>query len=254
MFRARRRLLEDGTVTNDDVAIKFHHDPGQDARITREIDMMTRLRHACLANLLEHGSVGVSSDHVRYIVWEFIEGEPLNNVIARGPLAPKTVAVVGRDVSTAIQEVWAEQVVHRDVKPGNIMLRAGHDSAVLIDLGCARHLNRSTLTGAGWRVGTDGYMSPEQALAEHQLTCFSDVFALGLTLTEALTGRHPTNRRQDLVQTTLIKPSTFATAAPAGLVQLLDRMLHPRPAFRPRPDQLVEAFDRLNRQLQPPIL
>jgi hypothetical protein len=88
-------------------------------------------------------------------------------------------------------------------------------------------------------------MSPEQAAAEHQLTCFSDVFSLGLTLTEALTGRHPTSGRQDLVQTTAIRPSTFVTTAPAGLVQLLDRMLQLRPAFRPRPDLLVDAFDRL---------
>ena len=249
VFRARRRLLEDGTPTSDYVAVKFHHDPGQDERIAREIDMMTRLRHACLANLLEHGAVNVGGDQVRYIVWEFIEGEPLTNVIARSPLPPKTVAIVGRDISTAIQEVWGQHVVHRDVKPANVMLRAGHDNAVLIDLGCARHLDQSTLTGAGWVVGTRGYMSPEQAEAQHQLTCFSDVFSLGLTLTEALTGRHPTSHRQELIQNTRITPSTFATTAPAGIVQLLDRMLHPRAAFRPPPDRLAEEFDRLAQQL-----
>ena len=252
VFRARRRLRPDGTPTSDDVAVKLHHDPAQDERITREIDMMTRLRHACLANLLEHGAVDVGGDQVRYIAWEFIEGEPLAKIIARGPVPPLTVAVAGRDVATAVNEVWSEHVVHRDVKPGNIMLRAGHDNAVLIDLGCARHLDHSTLTGAGYRVGTDGYMSPEQALGEHQLTCFSDVFALGLTLTEALTGRHPTNRQQHLIRSTRIMPSALATTAPAGLVGLLDRMLHPRPAFRPRPDQLADAFDRLVRQMQPP--
>jgi serine/threonine protein kinase len=245
VFRARRNSLEDGTPTSDDVAIKLHHDPRQDDRITREINMMSRLRHACLANLLEHGTVDVGGDQVRYIVWEFIEGEPLSRVIARGPLSPKTVAVVGRDIATAIQEVWAQHVVHRDVKPANIMLRARQENAVLIDLGCARHLDHSTLTGAGWHVGTRGYMSPEQAQGEHQLTCFSDVFSLGLTLAEALTGRHPTNYRQDLIQTTHIKPSTFATTAPVGIVQLFDRMLSPRPAFRPRPDELADAFDRL---------
>lgn len=249
VFRARRRMLEDRTPTSDDVAVKFHHDPGQDERVSREITMMTRLRHACLANLLEHGAVDVGSDQVRYIVWEFIDGEPLTKIIARGPLPPKTVAVVGRDVATAIHEVWGQHVVHRDVKPANIMLRAGHDNAVLIDLGCARHLDQSTLTGAGWMVGTRGYMSPEQAQAEQQLTCFSDVFSLGLTLTEALTGRHPTSYRQELIQSTLIKPSMLATTAPAGIVQLLDRMLHPRAAFRPQPDQLADAFDRLAQQL-----
>lgn len=249
VFRARRRALADGAPSNDDVAIKFHHEPSQDERIEREIRVMTRLRHACLANLLEHGVVTVGQDAVRFIVWEFIEGQPLTHLIAHGPLPPKTVAVVGRDVSTAISQIWMEHVVHRDVKPANVMVRTGRDNAVLIDMGCARHLDHSTVTGAGWRVGTPGYMSPEQAQAEHQLTCFSDIFALGLTLTEALSGRHPTNNRQDVIETTLIRPSALAPAAPPGLVQILDRMLLLRPAFRPQPDQLAAAFGRLVQQL-----
>jgi eukaryotic-like serine/threonine-protein kinase len=252
VIRARRRMLDDGTTTSDDVAVKFHHDPAQDARITREISVMTRLRHACLANLLEHGTVDVNGVQVRFIVSEFIEGESLSHIIACGPVAAETVAVVGRDIATAIREIWSQHVVHRDVKPANIMLRAGHESAVLIDLGCARHLEHSTLTGAGFRVGTDGYMSPEQGMGEHQLTCFSDMFSLGLTLTEALTGRHPTSHRQNIIHQVRITPSTLATTAPVGLVQLLDRMLQPRPAFRPRPDELADALDRLVQQLHPP--
>lgn len=249
VFRATRRHLPDGTPANEDVAVKFHYDPNQDERIAREIGMMARLRHACLANLLEHGTVVAGGEQVRFIVWDFIDGEPLPPVIARGAIPPKTVAIIGRDVATAIHEIWSQNVVHRDVKPANIMLRAGHENAMLIDLGCARHLDHSTLTGAGWSVGTPGYMSPEQGRAETQLTCLSDVFSLGLTLTEALTGHHPTNRRQDLIQTLQIVPSTLAPTAPVGIVQLLDRMLHPRPAFRFRPDQLAEAFDRLARAL-----
>jgi eukaryotic-like serine/threonine-protein kinase len=249
VFRARRTALRDGTLTDDDVALKIHLDLQQDERIAREIAVMERLRHPCLANLFEHGVVPVGSDRVRYIAWEFIEGEPLIDRILHGPLAPKVVAVIGRDVATALVHIWAERVVHRDVNPKNIMLHKGDQGAVLIDLGAARHLDQSAITTAGFAWGTPGYMSPEQAAGDPQLTCFSDIFALGLTMVEALTGRHPTGRRQALLSSNVITPSTFLGTAPTGLTQLLDRMLARRPTFRPSPHVIAERLAALVFQL-----
>lgn len=245
VVHAQRTALLDGTPTRDEVALKFYYDPQQDERVAREIALMTRLRHACLANLLEHGTFDIGGDVVRFLAWEYIDGDPLSEILSHQALSPKAVAVLGRDIARAITEIWTEHVVHRDVKPGNIMLRGGGTSAVLIDLGCARHLDHSTLTVVGGRVGTRGYMSPEQAFAEHQLTCFSDVFSLGIVLTESLTGRHPTGFAQDVIATHRILASTHAPLAPAALVHLIDRMLHPRPAHRPAPDRLADAFDQL---------
>ena len=249
VFRARRTARPDGRAAADDCALKIHFDPQQDERVVREIGVMERLRHPCLANLIEHGVLQTGADQVRYIAWEFIDGIPLATRITAGPLPARTVAVVGRDVATALAHVWAEGVVHRDVKPANIMLRTGDEAAVLIDLGAARHLTQATLTAVGWTCGTSGYMSPEQARGEQQLTCFSDVFALGLALIEALTGRHPTGHRQDLLQSSAVVPSQLLPAAPVGLVRLLDQMVKPRPAFRPRPEALADAFGRLVPQL-----
>jgi serine/threonine protein kinase len=249
VFHARRLRLPDGSSSDDDVALKIHLDPDQDERVAREIEVMARLRHPCLANLLEHGTLRGADHDARFIVWEFIDGSPLSKRISQGPLSPRLAAIIGRDVSTALTHIWSQRVVHRDVNPKNIMLRRGDQAAVLIDLGAARHLDQNTITAVGTTWGTPGYMSPEQARGDSQLTCFSDVFTLGLTLVEAITARHPTNRRQDLLQTAEIRPSSFLTTAPTGMTQLLDRMLAHRIAFRPSPTVLAQEFGRLADQL-----
>lgn len=245
VFRATRRLRPDGTTTADRMALKIHFDPDQDERVAREIAAMHTLRDPTLATMLEHGTLRVGRTDVRFIAWEFIAGESLSHRLARGPLAPWEVAAVGRDVATALGLLATNQIVHRDVNPKNVMLRVRPFSAVLIDLGCARHLDQSTLTGAWGAVGTAGYMSPEQARGERELTSFSDVFALGVTLTTALRAEHPTDGRQDRLLTERVRATTLAPEAPAELTNLIDRMLDPRPAFRPRPSVVMERCTRL---------
>ncbi len=249
VFRARRHALLDGTPTDDAVALKIHFDPQQDTRIAREIAFMEAVRHPSLATLLEHGELAIEGESMRYIAWEFVPGASLSHRLGQGPLASAGVAAIGRDVARAMLAIMDRQIVHRDINPKNVMIRTNDAPenlcAVLIDLGCARHLDRSTLTGAWDAVGTPGYMSPEQSRGEHDLTCFSDVFSLGLTLTEALTARHPANHRQDLVSTMRLRASTFAPDASTALVSVLDRMLELRPAFRPNPAFLADEFARL---------
>lgn len=238
VFRAQRTAALDGSIAADDVALKLLTDAAQDERLDREVAAMEGLRHPCLADLVEHGSITLPSctpDPVRYAAWRFIDGEPLSAMLARGPLTPRAVSVVGRDISTAIVECWRFKIVHRDVKPPNIMLRTGAREAVLIDLGIARHLSMTTLTGPNMAWGTLGYMAPEQARGEHQLTCACDVFALGVTLLQCLTGRHPTNGDQTRLGALPVASELFAPHAPIALTNLINRMLSPRAAFRPLP-------------------
>jgi serine/threonine protein kinase len=249
VFRALRTLLPDGREADDDCALKVHLSQGHDERVAREIAVMERIRHPCLANLLEHGVVESPDRHSSYIAWEYIEGKPLDRCIRESPVSPRTAALIGRDVANAIVHIWDQRVVHRDIKPSNIMMRAGDEGAVLIDLGAARHLDESTLTAVGWTLGTEGYMSPEQSRGESRLTCFSDVFSLAVSLVEALTGRHPTGRRQDILSATRLRGASLLPASPALLVDAIDRMLEHRPAFRPQPRALAELFDRLLTQL-----
>lgn len=242
VYRALRVKAQDGSAANDLVALKLHTDPGQDVRVEREIGAMERLRHPNLANLIEHALVTIDGRSVRYVAWEFVEGEALDHRLRAGALPPKTVACIGRDVARAIEHIWTARIVHRDVNPKNIMLRVGDREAVLIDLGVARHLEEKTITTAGSTWGTMGYFSPEQCHAEPQLTCQSDVYCLGIVLQQALCGRHPTNGDQAALLAQPSRTADLAATTPASLAELIDRMFLARAAFRPTPGAIAEKL------------
>lgn len=253
VFRARRIAMPDGTPADDDIALKLLMDSSQDERLLREIAVMERIHHPCLAELLEHGQISVTSlsaSPTRYVAWRFIEGGTLSKHIASGAVDLRTLLVVGRDIASAISECWSRKIVHRDVKPDNIMLRTGGRDAVLIDLGIARHLTQGTITAVGTAWGTPGFMSPEQCAGEKLLTCASDVYSLGITLLFGLLGRHPFNGDQRAMATTTPNLSQVASAHPAGLVALLQQMIAPRAAFRPLPAKVVEVCTAMHGSLR----
>jgi serine/threonine protein kinase len=246
VYRAHRRLTLTNTITSDDVALKVHMHASQDLRVEREINAMTTMRHPNLANLIEAGMITVAGTTCRYASWEFIEGDALDHRLAGGALDAKTTCVIGRDVCRAIDHIWSEQrIVHRDVNPKNIMLRIGDRDAVLIDLGIARHLLETSITAPQMTWGTFGYLSPEQAQASRNLSCASDVFALGVTLQESLLGRHPTNRDQYTLLVSAPRTATLVPTAPAAMIRLIDLMMSARPAYRPPPRILAAEFAAL---------
>ncbi len=242
VYRAIRNQNPAGDVTGDEVAIKFHIDPTQNERVEREIRTMTEVRHYSLANLYEHGTVQIQNRQYRYVVWELINGSPLDtHLAATGPLQPKTAAIVGKDVATAIGAVWSKRVVHRDVNPKNIMLRSNGEGAVLLDLGVAKYIDQTALTAPGLTWGTRGYLSPEQMVGL-DLTCQSDIFSLGISIQEALCGRHPTRGDQNLLASGGPRTATICPACPAALAAVVDRMVSQRPAHRPTPDLVAEQL------------
>ena len=245
VFRARRVLTKDREVTNDVVALKVFLRPGEVNLIDREIATMMRVRHSTLANLLEYGTVTAGGGVLRYVASEWIEGMPLDRRLERGPLAPAAVAAVARDVATALGEIWRERIVHRDVNPRNVVLDAGERKATLIDLGIAKPLDQTSVTTRGFVRGTQGYMSPEQWDGDVELTCGSDVYALGVVMTESLAGTHPTDRDQNELVTNRIVVADLVPAAPAGLVQLVQRMLAPKPQHRPTPADVAARCTKL---------
>jgi eukaryotic-like serine/threonine-protein kinase len=235
-------------LRSERIALKVYSDPNQDERVVREIQALEGYRHPNLANLLEHGIVVIGGEQTRYIVWEYIDGDPLDKRLLRGPLPPRTVACILRDVCRAVAHVWLKRIVHRDVNPKNIMLRVSGEDAVLLDLGVARHLDRTTLTAMGATWGTLGYFSPEQARGE-PLTCHSDTFSLGLTCQELLLGTHPTGRDQRLIPGGLRRTGALIPAVPAQLADMIDSMLNPRAAFRPLPSKIADECADLVRRL-----
>jgi hypothetical protein len=158
-------------------------------RFLREAEAMGRLDHANVVDVYEVGSVR----QVHYFSMRFVEGPPLDRVLKAGPLAIADVVAIGIDVASALAHAHARGVLHRDVKPANL-LRDG-SKVVLTDFGLARPLDAEdagTMTESGDLVGTPLYMAPEQISGDSEKTDGrADVWGLGVTLYELLVQKAP---------------------------------------------------------------
>lgn len=175
-----------------DVAVKVLNagvvgDARASARFLAEARAMARLDHPRIVSIHEAGSDGGRP----YLASTFIDGPSLARVLESGPLDPRRAARVAADLAEALAYAHGRGVVHRDVKPGNILVDA-EGAAHLSDFGlahCRDSSERLTLDGA--LLGTPAYMAPEQAKGEPNLLPASDQYGLGAVLYEALCGRPP---------------------------------------------------------------
>src|SRR5579859_254155 len=169
----------------------------EDGRFVREVNVLASLRHPAVVRYIAHG---VGSDGRSYLVMEWLDGETLRQRLARGRLKLADGVTLSRTLAEALAEAHAHGVIHRDVKPSNVLLPLDGDvsRAKLLDFGIA-HLRGATRvhTRTGMMLGTPGYMAPEQARGEPQIDARTDVFALGCLLLEsvcgqpAFSGEHP---------------------------------------------------------------
>lgn len=196
--RGRVCLAEDRTLGRR-VALKFltaagGRDGSAHRKLIREAQAAARLDHPFICKVYEVGESGGEP----FIAMEYLEGEVLKDRIARGPLPLADALRLGVEIAEALECAQANAVVHRDLKPGNVMLtRDGH--AKVMDFGIATVPSlaatpdgtlATTVTATGTVTGTLAYMSPEQ-LRGQPVDSRSDIFAFGLVLYEMLTGRHP---------------------------------------------------------------
>lgn len=191
VYRATRLLI------GDEVAIKILHQDHVDAnsyeRFRREAQAAARLKHPNAVSIYDFG---VSTDGLQYLVMEFVEGESLRERLNHGPLDFTTAADVTSQVCAALDEAHRRNIIHRDIKPDNILL---HSTAAglrvkVLDFGIAKLRDETAghLTQTGSVMGTPHYMSPEQCLGE-ELDPRADIYSVGIVLYEMLCGRVPFN-------------------------------------------------------------
>ncbi|MCW8141473.1 MAG: serine/threonine protein kinase, partial [Planctomycetota bacterium] len=170
-------------------AIKVLHDhPGEavERRFAAEAQAAARLQHPGIVRVLGHGRDGARP----FIVMELVEGESLQARIERlGRLPGREAAAVARALALALAHAHGQGVLHRDVKPHNVLLGPG--GPVLTDFGLARHAGREALTRTGEQGGTPAFMPPEQVDDMKRVDERADVYALGATLYAMLAGRPP---------------------------------------------------------------
>jgi serine/threonine-protein kinase len=210
------------------------------ARFAREGVAASKLRHPHVVDVSDFAAEG---DDL-FLVMELLEGESLEALLARGPMAPARIAAVMLPVCAAVDAAHRAGIVHRDLKPANIFLARsplGDEVVKVLDFGISKltHVGAPDgLTASAATLGTSWYMSPEQVLGAHAVTSASDQFALGTMLYECVAGRRPfVGASLYLVMRAITAGeraplSTAAPDAPKALVDLIERALSVSPGAR----------------------
>ena len=218
------------------------------ARFEREARVLSDLEHPHVPRLLASGE----EDSLRFLVFAYLDHQTLAEAIAsEGQWSPAQVIELLRACGSALQAVHALGILHRDVKPSNILVLSD-GSIKLIDFGLALIADSSQLTHTDEVVGTYGYVAPEALMSDKSnLSGRADIYSLGCVAFEALTGRPVFDERVliDLVAAHMGRPAPDARSrvpeTPAPLANLLDRMLGKDPPQRPDAAALLAALDDL---------
>jgi eukaryotic-like serine/threonine-protein kinase len=246
VYRAHDRLLE------RKVALKILHERyGEDdeyiERFRREARAVAQLSHPNIVTVIDRGE----DDGRQFIVFEYVEGDNLKEIVEReGPLALDEVVTLGLEIARGLAFAHERGIVHRDVKPQNVLLN-GDGHAKVTDFGIARSLDvEKGVTQTGTVLGTSDYIAPEQASGQ-VVNRSTDVYSLGVVLFELLTGTVPF-RGESFVAVALqhvnepppsvleLRPDT-----PPRLARLVDAALAKDPDERPSMDELVAELEAL---------
>ena len=257
VYKARQRSLDRLT------AIKVFPrglagDPSFTERFRQEARVLARLSHPHIVAAYEFGQ----SDRYCYFVMEFVDGITLRQVLARKQIPPVEALAIARQICEALAFAHDKGIVHRDIKPGNILLEGNPDGPVsqsgrvrVADFGLAKLLEGGaldfSLTASEHRLGTVHYMAPEQVESPDHVDHRADIYAVGVVLYEMLTGKLPLGRFPEPSQQADVGPeidalvlrclekspgNRFQTARELqeALVEQLPAAALPRPAYRPR--------------------
>ena len=215
------------------------YDPEARWRLEREVDTLTRIRSDRVAAVIDSDIAGDRP----YLVTRYVAGPSLDDVVTdEGPLNPEQLVLLGRGLVEALEAIHAVGVVHRDLKPGNVLLEDGEP--VVIDFGIAHIADDVRLTSSGLVMGTPGYLSPE-VIGGSPVTQATDWWGWAATLAFAASGRPPFGRGpMDVVLGRVSRGETDLTGVDDRLSPLLAAALSPDPARRPPTGAVVAALER----------
>ena len=224
-------------------AIKIYA-PHSEFRVQREVDALETLNHPNIIKLLQHDMIQIRNTQCPYMITPFVDGNDLKKLMRENYLLNENDACrLLIFMSNALIALWSERIVHRDIKPANIIKKTD-EGFILIDLGIARHLDRTTYTPWGDWLGTWGYMSQEQALAQRYLTVKSDIFSLGITCFEVFCRRHPFQCNQRMIMQNILPPrANDLKNCSIRLSDLLAQMMQPSAVLRPKPSEIIAELN-----------
>jgi eukaryotic-like serine/threonine-protein kinase len=233
------------------VAVKAIESRGESRRrVMREAQAAARLNHPGIVTLYEMGE----EEGNALLVTELVDGSTLAELSAEGTLSDREIGEIGADLCEALDHAHSRGVVHRDVKPQNVLVgEGGEPRAKLMDFGVARLADAAALTAPGDVVGTLAYMSPEQAEGR-AAGPEADVYSLALTLYECWSGENPHRRSTPAATARAIggrhRPlRRLRPDLPRELSETIDATLSRRPSQRPPLDELGTAIEDSLEQL-----
>jgi len=220
------------------------------ARFQREAEAIATLNHPHIVHVYSVGIVG----KIPYLAMEFIEGTTLGNLLAEnGPMSWQETLAIGAQIAEALGSAHDCGIIHRDIKPGNILIDPT-GKAFVTDFGIAKVLSATTkLTVDGSRLGTPQYMSPERC-KNKEITPASDIYSLGVLLYQAISGRLPyeANSPVELISKITgedpVRISEYVPDIPENVERLLAHMLDPNPKARPQNARTLLALIERVRQ------
>jgi eukaryotic-like serine/threonine-protein kinase len=243
VYRARNVAL-DRVVALKTLAPQFSADEGFVRRFQKEARAAARLNHPSIVQIYDFGSEG----GIYYLAMEFVDGSSLRALLKKFRFRERDALLVMRHTVAALAVAHAEGIVHRDIKPDNIMLTAKGDKVKLVDLGIAKTLGEDqSLTQTGQAVGTPEYIAPEQIRGLRDIDARADIYSLGATYFQLVTGHSPYQGTSGAMvmsmhlTSPLPDPRTYEPTLSEGLVRVLRKMMAKDREHR-YPD--VHALDR----------